>query len=99
LTTEAIKEGFNNLKPAANYDNLYYAAFREPLVTGCYECYPLVYGYMVALSRYYLLTCTNPTLAMVVDRFKEIENFKPNPIGNCKPCTEKRCLIMMMVDF
>jgi hypothetical protein len=28
------KEGFNNLKPAANYDNLYYA-FREPLVTGC----------------------------------------------------------------
>jgi DNA topoisomerase-3 len=39
-----------------------------------------------------------PTLAMVVDRFKEIENFN-NPIGNCKPCTEKRCLIMRMVDF
>jgi hypothetical protein len=55
---------------------------------------------MVVLSRYYLLTCTNPTLAMVVDRFKEIENFKPSTlIGNCKPCTEKRCLIMMMVDF
>jgi DNA topoisomerase-3 len=27
LTTEVIKEGFNNLKPAANYDNLYYAGF------------------------------------------------------------------------
>jgi DNA topoisomerase-3 len=35
LTTEAIKRRFNNLKPAANYDNLYYAGFREPLVTGC----------------------------------------------------------------
>jgi DNA topoisomerase-3 len=31
LTTEAIKEGFNNLKPAANYDNLYYAGFSRAI--------------------------------------------------------------------
>jgi DNA topoisomerase-3 len=27
LTTEAIKEGFKNLKPSKDYDNLYYAGF------------------------------------------------------------------------
>ena len=27
LTTEAIKEGFQNLKPSADYDNLFYAGF------------------------------------------------------------------------
>jgi DNA topoisomerase-3 len=27
LTTEAIREGFENLKPSSNYDNLYYAGF------------------------------------------------------------------------
>jgi hypothetical protein len=36
---------------------------------------------MVGLSRYYLLACTNPTLAMVVDRFKEIEISSHNLLG------------------
>jgi hypothetical protein len=36
---------------------------------------------------------------MVVDRFKEMKISSLKLIGNCKPCTEKRCLIMMMVDF
>jgi DNA topoisomerase-3 len=31
LTTEAIKEGFQNLKPSANYDNLYYAGFSRAI--------------------------------------------------------------------
>jgi DNA topoisomerase-3 len=34
-------------------------------------------GYKQVLSWSY-----NPTLAMVVDRWKEIENFKPQPIGS-----------------
>jgi DNA topoisomerase-3 len=55
LTTEAIKEGFNNLKPAANYDNLYYMlAFREPLrlVVGheCYRLYIVHGGFKQVLS-------------------------------------------------
>jgi DNA topoisomerase-3 len=32
--TTAIREGFENLKPSSNYDNLYYAGFPEPLETG-----------------------------------------------------------------
>jgi len=31
LTTEAIKDGFNNLKPSVNYDNLYYAGFSRAI--------------------------------------------------------------------
>jgi DNA topoisomerase-3 len=30
-STEAIKEGFQNLKPSANYDNLYYAGFSRAI--------------------------------------------------------------------
>jgi DNA topoisomerase-3 len=31
LTTEAIREGFENLKPSSNYDNLYYAGFSRAI--------------------------------------------------------------------
>ncbi|MBB1489801.1 DNA topoisomerase III, partial [Oceanospirillum sp. D5] len=31
LTSEAIKEGFENLKPASDYDNLYYAGFSRAI--------------------------------------------------------------------
>ncbi len=31
LTTEAIKEGFQNLKPSEDYDNLYYAGFSRSI--------------------------------------------------------------------
>ena len=31
LTEEAIKEGFKNLKPSEQYDNLYYAGFSRAI--------------------------------------------------------------------
>ena len=82
LTTEAIKEGFNNLKPSKNYDNLYYAGFSRAigdwlLGMNATRLYTVKHGgYKQVLSVGRVQT---PTLAMVVSRFKEIENFKPQP--------------------
>tara|TARA_B100000809_G_scaffold266574_1_gene329994 strand:- start:850 stop:3129 length:2280 start_codon:yes stop_codon:yes gene_type:complete len=82
LTTEAIKEGFKNLKPSENYDNLYYAGFSRAigdwlLGMNATRLYTLKHGgYKQVLSIGRVQT---PTLAMVVNRFKEIENFNPQP--------------------
>ena len=82
LTTEAIKQGFENLKPSANYDNLYYAGFSRAIgdwllgmnATRLYTVKHGGYKQVLSIGR-----VQTPTLAMVVDRFKEIENFKPQP--------------------
>ncbi len=82
LTTEAIKEGFKNLKPAELYDNLYYAGFSRAigdwlLGMNATRLYTLKHGgYKQVLSVGRVQT---PTLAMVVNRFKEIDDFKPTP--------------------
>ncbi|TRX32389.1 DNA topoisomerase III [Flavobacterium sp. ZT3R18] len=82
LTTEAIKEGFENLKPSANYDNLYYAGFSRAIgdwllgmnATRLYTVKHGGYKQVLSIGR-----VQTPTLAMVVDRFAAIENFKPQP--------------------
>jgi len=80
LTTEAIKEGFENLQPSKKYDNLYYAGFSRAigdwiLGMNATRLYTVKHGgYKQVLSVGRVQT---PTLAMVVNRFKEIENFKP----------------------
>ncbi len=80
LTTEAIKEGFNNLKPSEKYDNLYYAGFSRAigdwlLGMNATRLFTVKHGgYKQVLSVGRVQT---PTLAMVVNRFKEIDNFKP----------------------
>ncbi|MDX1829884.1 MAG: DNA topoisomerase 3 [Lutibacter sp.] len=82
LTTEAIIEGFQNLKPSKNYDNLYYAGFSRAigdwlLGMNATRLYTLKHGgYKQLLSVGRVQT---PTLAMLVNRYKEIENFKPQP--------------------
>ncbi|MCB9334565.1 MAG: DNA topoisomerase 3 [Flavobacteriales bacterium] len=82
LTTEAIKEGFENLKASEKYDNLYYAGFSRAigdwlLGMNATRLYTIKYGghkQVLSIGR-----VQTPTLAMVVNRFKEIENFKPTP--------------------
>jgi DNA topoisomerase III len=82
LTTEAIKEGFENLKPSSQYDNLFYAGFSRAigdwlLGMNATRLYTLKHGankQVLSIGR-----VQTPTLAMVVNRFKEIENFKPQP--------------------
>ncbi|WP_139958784.1 type IA DNA topoisomerase [Flavicella sediminum] len=82
LTSEAIKEGFNNLKDAADYDNLYYAGSSRAigdwlLGMNATRLYTLRYGaakQVLSVGR-----VQTPTLAMLVNRHKEIANFKPQP--------------------
>lgn len=82
LTTEAIKEGFKNLKPASDYDNLYYAGFSRAigdwlLGMNATRLYTVKHGgYKQVLSVGRVQT---PTLAMLVNRYKEIVNFVPKP--------------------
>ena len=82
LTTEAIKEGFEKLESSKKYDNLYYAGFSRAigdwlLGMNATRLYTVKYGgYKQVLSIGRVQT---PTLAMVVNRWKEIENFKPQP--------------------
>jgi DNA topoisomerase-3 len=82
LTTEAIKEGFNNLKSSEKYDNLYYAGFSRAigdwlLGINATRLYTVKHGgYKQVLSVGRVQT---PTLAMLVNRFKEIEKFVPQP--------------------
>jgi DNA topoisomerase III, bacteria and conjugative plasmid len=76
-TDKAILEGFRNLKPSAQYDNLYKAA----------ECRSEA-DWVVGLNVTRALTCKHnaqltagrvqsATLAMIVNREEEIKNFKP----------------------
>jgi DNA topoisomerase-3 len=82
LTPEAIKDGFKNLKDAALYDNLYYAGSSRAigdwlLGMNATRLYTLRYGgYKQVLSIGRVQT---PTLAMLVKRHLEIEQFKPEP--------------------
>ena len=82
LTTEAIKEGFEKLQPSKKYDNLYYAGFSRAigdwlLGMNATRLYTVKHGgYKQVLSVGRVQT---PTLAMIVNRFKEIQSFKPQP--------------------
>jgi len=82
LTSEAIKEGFKKLKHASEFDNLYYAGSSRAigdwlLGMNATRLYTLKYGgYKQVLSIGRVQT---PTLAMLVKRHTEIENFQPQP--------------------
>ncbi|MFT5762047.1 MAG: DNA topoisomerase-3, partial [Polaribacter sp.] len=82
LTEEAIKEGFKNLQDSEKYDNLYYAGFSRAigdwlLGLNATRLYTVKFGgYKQVLSVGRVQT---PTLAMLVNRYKEIENFKSEP--------------------
>ena len=82
LTEEAIKQGFSSLKPASDYDQLFYAGFSRAigdwlLGMNATRLYTLKYGkdrQVLSVGR-----VQTPTLAMVVSRYNAILNFKPQP--------------------
>ncbi len=82
LTAQAIRDGFNNLKPATDYNNLFYAGSSRAigdwlLGMNATRAYTLKYGgYKQVLSIGRVQT---PTLAMLVERYHQINNFKPEP--------------------
>ncbi len=82
LTEEAIREGFNNLKDQSEYQSLYEAGLSRAigdwtLGMNATRLYTLKYAQgkqVLSIGR-----VQTPTLALVVNRQLEIENFKPEP--------------------
>ncbi|MEW9096390.1 MAG: DNA topoisomerase III [Clostridiaceae bacterium] len=76
-TDKAIIDGFNNLKPGKNYENLYRSAVcraEADWLVGLNVTRALTCKYNAQLSAGRVQT---PTLALIVGREEEIKNFKP----------------------
>lgn len=82
MTDEAIREGFAQLKSQDEYQPLYLAGLSRAigdwiLGMNATRLYTLKYGQnrqVLSIGR-----VQTPTLALIVNRQKEIENFKPEP--------------------
>ena len=80
LTEEAIREGFKNLKDQSEYQSLYEAGLSRAigdwlLGMNATRLYTLKYGQnrqVLSIGR-----VQTPTLALIVNRYHEIANFKP----------------------
>ena len=86
LTEEAIKEGFENLKDQKDYEPLYMAGLSRAigdwlLGMNATRLYTIKYKERTANDRQPLSIgrVQTPTLAIIVNRQKDIENFKPTP--------------------
>ena len=82
MTDEAIREGFEQLKDQKQYEPLYLAGLSRAigdwlLGMNATRLYTLKYG----MNRQVLSVgrVQTPTLALIVNRQKEIDNFKPEP--------------------
>lgn len=82
MTDEAIREGFKTLKDQKDYETLYMAGLSRAigdwlLGMNCTRLYTLMYGrnhQVLSVGR-----VQTPTLALIVNRQKEIDAFKPEP--------------------
>ncbi len=87
LTDESIKEGFKNLKPEKDFNNLYYAGLSRAvgdwiLGMNATRLYSLKYsspGNVLSIGR-----VQTPTLALIVQRHFEITNFKSEDFWELK---------------
>ncbi len=77
MTDEAIREGFQSIRPGNDYDGLYESArcrSKADWLVGmnASRAFTLKYDALLSVGR-----VQTPTLAILVKRRKEIENFKP----------------------
>ena len=87
LTDESIREGFKQLQPAKNFDNLYYAGLSRAigdwiLGMNATRLYTLKYAQsrnVLSIGR-----VQTPTLALIVARQREIEYFVPEDYWEIK---------------
>lgn len=87
LTDESIREGFKNLQPQSDFDSLYYAGLSRAIgdwilgMNGT-RLYTLKYSQnrnVLSIGR-----VQTPTLALIVNRQLEIENFVPTDYWELK---------------
>ncbi len=92
LTDESIREGFASLRPAADFDNLYFAGLSRAIgdwilgMNGT-RLYSLKYGQSSTGARNNVLSIgrvQTPTLALIVQRQKEITDFRPEDYWELK---------------
>lgn len=87
LTEDAIREGFQNLRAQSDFDKLYEAGLSRAigdwlLGMNATRLYTIKYGQnksVLSIGR-----VQTPTLALIVNRQLEIENFKPEPYWELK---------------
>lgn len=87
LTDESIREGFRQLQPAANFDNLYYAGLSRAIgdwVLGMNATRLYTLKYSQSRSVLSIGRVQTPTLALIVARQREIENFVPEDYWEIK---------------
>lgn len=80
LTSEAIRDGFKNLKPGENYDNLFKAAkcrSEADWIVGMNGSRYFTLQYGDKQTLWSVGRVQTPVLAMIVNRDLEIEDFKP----------------------
>lgn len=88
MTEEAIREAFQDLKPQEEYQNLYYAGLSRAigdwlLGLNATRLYTLKYTSpgepVLSVGR-----VQTPTLALIVERYEDILNFRPEPYWEIK---------------
>ena len=87
LTDDSIREGFKSLKPQMSFDNLYYAGLSRAIgdwILGMNATRLFTLKYANGRNVLSIGRVQTPTLALVVDRQKEIDNFVPEDFWEIK---------------
>lgn len=89
LTDESIREGFQQLQDSSNFDNLYFAGLSRAigdwiLGMNATRLYTLKYRDWGSSNVLSIGRVQTPTLALIVSRQREIENFVPEDYWEIK---------------
>ena len=89
LTDESIREGFQQLQDASNFDNLYFAGLSRAigdwiLGMNATRLYTLKYRDWGSSNVLSIGRVQTPTLALIVNRQREIQNFVPEDYWEIK---------------
>ncbi len=87
LTDDSIREGFKHLQPGADFDNLYMAGLSRAVgdwVLGMNATRLYTLKYAQSRSVLSIGRVQTPTLALIVTRHREIENFVPEDFWEIK---------------